>query len=63
MEYRHNHIAELEDKIDAEVKRLKKVEDEQATISEKMKEFQTKPDALKSKEEKQQKAANFRYCK
>ena len=50
MEYRHNHIAELEDKIDAEVKRLKKVEDEQTAISEKMKESQTKPDALKSKE-------------
>jgi len=63
VEYRHNHIAELEDKIDAEVKRLKKVEDEQKAISEKMKESQTKPDALKSKEEKQQKAANFRNQK
>ena len=63
MEYRHNHIAELEDKINVEVKRLEKVEIEQKAISEKMKESQTKPDALKSKEEKQQKAANFRYCK
>jgi len=63
VEYRHNHIAELEDKINAEVKRLEKVEIEQKAISEKMKESQTKPDALKSKEEKQQKAANFRNQK
>ena len=35
MEYRHNHIAELTDKINTVVKRLKKVEDEHTAISEK----------------------------
>ena len=61
MEYRHNHIAELTDKINAEVKSVKKVEDEHAAISEKIKEFQTNAEiqTLKSEEEKQ-KAENYR---
>ena len=61
VEYRHNHIAELSDKINAEVKSLKKIEDEHVAISEKIKEFKTNGEiqTFKSEEEKQ-KAETYR---